>query len=420
MRSTGGLGQRKIGTLRPIKPDAGATPTGPRLSIMAAMNNQAGRDGLFIGLMSGTSADGVDCALVDLADRRPMLVALETTPYPDPLRKRILDLMQGRYEGADPIERLGSLDAELGGFFGAVICKLLETERIASASVRAIGSHGQTIRHRPRQPSHSFTLQIGDPNRIANATGIVTVADFRRMDIALGGEGAPLVPGFLNHCFREEREHLVFLNIGGIANLTLWPPGAEDPIGFDTGPGNTLLDAWIRKETGCAFDRDGFYSSQGTLIPELLERFLREPYFGAPPPKSTGPEYFSPEWLSVRAGKSYRPVDIARTLVVLTATTIAQAIQDHAPLCKRVAVSGGGARNPLIMAELESRLQTKAVIGTDALGLDPDGLEAMAFAWLAQQRLLEAAGNLPSVTGARSHGRLGAVYLPGPAHPPRP
>jgi len=388
-------------------------PVSLRFSIMESMNGAAGTSDLFIGLMSGTSADGVDCALVDLAGARPVLMAHRTTPYPDALRKRILDLAQGRYDGADAIGQLGSLDAELGEFFGDAISHLLAHERLSASQICAIGSHGQTIRHGPHQTPRPFTLQIGDPNRIAARTGIVTVADFRRMDLAQGGEGAPLVPGFLHHYFKAERERLVFLNIGGIANVTLWPSRHADPIGFDTGPGNTLIDAWISEQTGCACDRDGFYSGQGACIPELLERFLEDPYFDTPPPKSTGPEYFSPDWLRarIRSGRSYRPVDIARTLVTLTAASAARAIQVYTPSSEQVAVSGGGAKNPHIMAELQNRMPTKAVIGTDRLGLDPDGLEAMAFAWLAKQRLLHAAGNLPSVTGARVRGCLGGVYL---------
>ncbi|EQD48781.1 anhydro-N-acetylmuramic acid kinase [mine drainage metagenome] len=383
---------------------------------MELMKHAAESDGLFIGLLSGTSADGVDCALVDLAGTRPVLMAFRITPYPHALRTRVLDLAKGRYDGADAIDRLGSLDAELGEFFADVTCELLASEGLSPSRIRAIGSHGQTIRHEPHQTPRPFTLQIGDPNRIAARTGIVTVADFRRMDLAQGGEGAPLVPGFLHHFFRAEQERLVFLNIGGIANVTLWPSGRADPIGFDTGPGNTLIDAWIEEQAGCAYDRDGFYSGQGTCIPELLERLLEDPYFGRPPPKSTGPEYFSPDWLHsrLRSGSAYRPADIARTLVALTAASAAQAIWAHAPASERVAVSGGGVKNPHIMAELQSRLAAQTVIGTDRLGLDPDGLEAMAFAWLAQQRLLEAAGNLPSVTGAQSRGCLGALYLPKP------
>lgn len=404
--------QSKIGCLRPVCREARTHAPLVTLEYHGAMNDVPQANGLFIGLMSGTSADGIDCALVDLAGLRPRLLALRTTPYPDALRKRILDLAQGRDNGSDVIEQLGCLDAELGAFFGDAVCTLLAEEHLSAARIAAIGSHGQTIRHRPHASPRPFTLQIGDPNRIAARTGITTVADFRRLDLAQGGEGAPLIPGFLHHYFQSERADLVFLNIGGIANVTFWPPGALEPTGFDTGPGNTLLDAWVFEQTGSACDRDGFYSGQGESVPELLERLLEDPYFRTPPPKSTGPEYFSPAWLHarIRSGRSYRTVDIARTLVDLTAASIARDILAYAPTSRQVAVSGGGGKNPHILSALKARLLPRTVIGTEQLGLDPDGLEAMAFAWLAKQRLEEAAGNLPSVTGARAATCLGGIY----------
>lgn len=380
------------------------------------MTPETGSCPLFIGLMSGTSADGADCALVDFAGLFPELRAFTTRPYPPALQNRIRDLAQGRYGGADAIELLGSLDGELGEFFAETVCALLATEHLPPEAVAAIGSHGQTIRHAPHHAPYPFTLQIGDPNRIAARTGIMTVADFRRMDLAHGGQGAPLVPGFLQHVFSTERSQRVFLNIGGIANVTLWSSPQAEATGFDTGPGNTLIDAWVRQQTGHDFDRDGFYSGQGRSIPKLLERLLDDPYFAEPPPKSTGPEYFSHAWLEARLHRkeAFHPVDVARTLVSLTAVAAARAIRAHAPEATQVAVSGGGAKNPWIMAELKAHLPGRTVSVTDKLGLDPDALEAMAFAWLAQERLRLAPGSLPSVTGARTAGCLGAVYFPGP------
>ncbi len=375
----------------------------------------------FIGLLSGTSADGADCAIVDFSLPRPRLEAFQMVPYPSGLRSRILDLASSRYGSDDPIDLLGALDAELGDFFGRTVLRILSDSGIPPRRIRAIGSHGQTVRHRPDHGS-PFTIQIGDPNRIAAHSGILTVADFRRMDMAFGGGGAPLIPSFWNDCLAPNSPlsdpAAVILNLGGIANLTLLPPLVPEVIGFDTGPANTLLDGWISDQTGHPYDQDAFYSSQGQVIPEILADLAGDNYFTRPPPKSTGPEYFSRDWLRSRLIRHARAAapDIARTLVALTATTVAQAVQAHAPDARRLLISGGGAKHPLLMDEIRQYLPGWTVTTTMAIGFDPDALEAMAFAWLARERLSFKPGSLPSVTGARKTAILGGIYMPTPLH----
>ncbi len=372
----------------------------------------------FIGLLSGTSADGVDCAIVDFRPPRPRLEAFQTVPYPAGLRARILDLASSNHRGGDALDLLGTLDAELGEFFGQTAMRVLSESGISAHRIRAIGSHGQTVRHRP-EGSCPFTIQIGDPNRIAAQSGILTVADFRRMDMAYGGGGAPLVPSFWNECLEPDslssRAKTVILNLGGIANLTLLPPLVPEVMGFDTGPANTLLDGWVSEQTGQPYDRDGFFSRAGRVIPELLEDLTRDDYFGRPPPKSTGPEYFSRDWLRSRLARQPAHTtapDIARTLTALTAVTVTQAVLTHAPGGNRLLVSGGGSKNPLFMEEIRHRLPGWTVTTTQTVGFDPDALEAMAFAWLAWKRLSQEPASLPSVTGARKAAVLGGIYRP--------
>jgi anhydro-N-acetylmuramic acid kinase len=373
----------------------------------------------FVGLLSGTSADGADCAIVDFSPPRPRLVAFETLPYPADLRVRILDLASSNYRSHDVLDLLGSLDAELGEFFGRTILRVLSGSGVAPERISAIGSHGQTVRHRP-QGAHPFTIQIGDPNRIAAYSGILTVADFRRMDMAYGGGGAPLVPSFWNECLEPDspaaRSKTVILNLGGIANLTFLPPLVPEVMGFDTGPANTLLDGWVFEQTGQPYDQDGFFSRQGRVIPELLEDLTRDDYFGRPPPKSTGPEYFSRDWLQSRLHRHTHAAasDIARTLIALTAVTVTQAVIAQAPAGSRLLVSGGGLKHPLLLEEIRHRLPGWMVTTTQAVGFDPDALEAMAFAWLAWKRLSHEPASLPSVTGARKSAVLGGIYRPTP------
>jgi len=364
---------------------------------------------LYIGLMSGTSLDGIDVALLDLS-ARPKLIAAATYPLPEQLRSDLLALC---LPGNNEIERMGVADRRLGLEFGFAVTQLLRTAAIPANAVRAIGSHGQTIRHRAslevNQGSYPFTLQIGDPNSIAEITGITTVADFRRRDIAAGGQGAPLVPAFHRAVFGGKQASAI-VNIGGIANITgLSPEG--NVIGFDTGPGNTLLDYWIHRHTGARYDRDGAWGQTGTAIPALLEACLYDPYFALPPPKSTGREYFHADWLDRHlAGKTWQPADVQATLVELTARSITTGITSLPFAVNSVYVCGGGAYNHHLMTRLEALLHPRQLGSTTQIGIAPEWVEAVAFAWLAQQTLHGKPGNLPSVTGAEGHRILGAIY----------
>lgn len=368
---------------------------------------------LFIGTLSGTSVDGVDAALVRFG-ARPELVASHSLAFPPELKAELLAL--GR-PGENEIDRLGRADVALGRLFARAVNELLAKAGVASGAVRAIGSHGQTIRHRPGFDP-AFTLQIGDPNVIATETGIAVVADFRRKDLALGGQGAPLVPAFHEAVFRTKENDRVVVNIGGIANLTSLPADPTAPVlGFDTGPGNTLLDAWARQVLGTPMDRDGALAASGRVVPELLRAMLTEPYFARPAPKSTGPEQFSTAWLETHLAGLAKPpgdADVQATLVVLTARSIADAIK-ALPLgaAPEVFICGGGAHNAALMRALRAELPGCKVAVTDALGVAGNWVEALAFAWLARQRVLGLPGNCPQVTGASRAAILGGVFLPG-------
>jgi len=363
--------------------------------------------GRFIGLISGTSADGIDAVLMEFAPT-PRITATHFSPYPDSLRERVLQFSRGEYVG-DPVDELGGLDAELGELFAAAALALLAESAMRPSEVNAIGSHGQTVRHRPRA-RHPFTLQIADPNVIAARTGISVVADFRRRDVALGGQGAPLLPAFHQVAFANPSEERVVANIGGIANVTLLPPQG-DVRGFDTGPGNVLMDLWSREHLGAAYDKDGDFAAGGKPDESLLEDLLADGYFAAAPPKSTGPEHFNRAWLDAAlGGRKPAPADMAATLAELTARSIAEAARRHSPALRKLYVCGGGAHNRHLMARLAACLPGTAVASTESLGIHPDWVEAAGFAWLAHQSLEGKPGNLPSVTGAGKSTVLGAIY----------
>jgi anhydro-N-acetylmuramic acid kinase len=361
--------------------------------------------------MSGTSLDGVDAALVRFGSDDFTVVATHYQAYDPALRAR---LQQTCYAQQVAFTELGSLDAELGGIFAGCCQQLLASAGIGPEAVRAIGSHGQTVYHHPHG-SHPFSLQIGDPNRLAQATGITTVADFRRRDIAAGGQGAPLAPAFHHAAFQAETSHRIVANIGGIANLTVLPPaGRGEVLGFDCGPGNTLLDHWAQRHLGTAWDAGGEWARGGQADVELLGRLLDDGYFRAPPPKSTGQEHFSPDWLNGKLqGCALPPRDVQATLCLLTATAIVDAAAPWSGLTGHLLVCGGGSNNAFLMETLQ-RLVPCPVTTTEAFGVHPDWVEAVAFAWLARQTLTGRPGNLPSVTGAGSPVVLGAVY-PGAA-----
>ena len=367
---------------------------------------------LYVGLMSGTSLDGVDVAIVDFAEFPPALRYCSTTPYSASVRDRLLELCRSQITSLD---KLYSLDAELGEIYAGVANAALTKAGIAANKIVAIGCHGQTIRHSP-DSAMPYTAQIGDPNRIAVLTGIPTVADFRRKDIALGGQAAPLAPAFHRFLFRSSEEDRAIVNIGGIANISYLPADQDKAIiGFDTGPGNTLLDYWTEQHRNASFDEGGIWARSGTVNADLLERMMNsEPYFHQPAPKSTGTEYFNPDWLTTFLDEttedSLTSVDIQATLVELTAITIARAIQALPSKVRNCYLCGGGARNQFLLERLAQALPDCAVATTTALGLDPDFVEASAFAWLARERINLRVGNLPAVTHAQQASILGGIY----------
>ena len=383
------------------------------------MPHRAPKPALFIGLISGTSADGIDAALVRFGDADPTgpdasrceLLLGQTFAWQPAVRERLVALGQGG--DAHSIEELGTLDVQIAEAFAEATARLLEHAGVTADQVRALGSHGQTVRHRPagarHDDLHPFTMQLGDGNVIAERSGIATVADFRRRDVAAGGHGAPLVPAFhaaVLHCLDEDR---AVLNLGGIANFTLLP-AAGAVRGFDTGPANALMDAWCERHTGAAFDADGGFAAQGEVDAGLLARLLDEPWFALPPPKSTGREQFHLGWVQSRLGGSERAQDVQATLLELSATTIVDALRAQQPGTRRLLACGGGVRNTRLLARIAALLPGVVVESTAAHGLDPDFVEAIAFAWLARQTLAGLPGNVASVTGARGPRVLGVVY----------
>jgi anhydro-N-acetylmuramic acid kinase len=366
---------------------------------------------LYVGLMSGTSADGIDAALVRFASDDPHaaceLLHGHNHPWDAPVRARLLALGQGG--DCTSLDELGHLDVQVAHAFADAARDLLAAAGVPASAIHAIGSHGQTIRHRPdtRWP---FTWQLGDGNVIAERTGITTVADFRRRDVAAGGHGAPLLPALHAALLRSTRESRAVLNLGGIANLTLLPRDG-DVRGFDTGPANALLDAWCAHHTGAAFDADGRFAASGQVDDALLARVLDDPWFAAPPPKSTGREQFHLAWLEARlAACALAPRDVQATLLELTAATVADALLATQPDTARLLVCGGGVHNPVLLGRIGARLPGVVVESTAVHGVDPDFVEAMGFAWLARETLAGRPGNLPAVTGARGGRVLGAIY----------
>lgn len=362
---------------------------------------------LYIGLISGTSADSIDAVLVRFRDGLPQTLASRAHSWPASLRERVLALAQG--EATLDLDAWGRLDVEIGHQFADAASHLLEQSDTPATAVRAIGSHGQTLRHRPGG-DYPFTLQAGDPNVIAERCRIDVVADFRRADVAAGGQGAPLLPALHAMLLAVPGRARVVLNLGGIANITVL--AADGGVsGFDTGPANSLLDAWCQRHRGVPFDHDGAFSANGQVLPGLLDTMLTDPYFALPPPKSTGREYFHLEWLAAQAPlSSFNPADVQATLLELTARSVTAAIKEYATTADQVIVCGGGVHNPLLMRRLGELLAPRALHSTAEYGIDPDFLEATAFAWLARQRLLKLPGNLPAVTGARGPRVLGAIY----------
>lgn len=374
------------------------------------------RDGIFVGLISGTSADGIDAALVEFIGSRCLLRLGRTYAWDAKLRARLVALGQGA--PAQSIEELGTLDVRIGEAFAAAATALIRESGMTPDGIVAVGSHGQTVRHRPAGADGDgcfpFTWQLGDASVIAERTRIVTVADFRRRDVAAGGQGAPLVPAFHAAMLHSSDEDRAVLNLGGIGNFTLLPEGsAAQPHlvrGFDTGPANALMDAWCERHHGQPFDADGQFAARGEVDQWLLSRLLADPWFELPPPKSTGREHFHLDWLEERLSGDESPEDVQATLLELSALTVTNLLHSQQPHTSRVLVCGGGVRNPRLIARLASLLPQAVVESTGKHGMDPDFLEAMAFAWLARQTLSGLPGNLPSVTGASGPRVLGVIH----------
>lgn len=363
----------------------------------------------YIGLISGTSMDGIDAVLVSFTDNSLALHATHAHAYPDELRDRLRQTIRNPDRCA--LDGLGELDRWTGECFRDAALELIGKSNVDPGRIIAIGSHGQTLRHQP-DTERPYSLQIGDAATVAAGTGVMTVADFRRADIAVGGQGAPLVPPFHDWLFRRQDVNRIVLNIGGIANVTVLPADDEPVTGFDTGPGNTLLDAWINQQRGLPYDPDGQWAAAGNAVQSLLERLLSDDYFNQPPPKSTGFEHFNLSWLHTFGADDYEPRDIQATLSEVTARTIAAAINTYAPATEEIFVCGGGIHNSDLMRRLGTNLSQTTLASTLDAGLDPDWVEAAAFAWLAMRTTTKQSGNLPSVTGASRKMVLGAIHSP--------
>lgn len=362
----------------------------------------------FIGLMSGTSIDAIDAVLISFNGGKLQLHHSYRHEFPSVVRSELLTISQESRE-LTPLHRIAFLDIQLAKLYAEAVLKLLRKANLSADKITAIGCHGQTIVHSPNsQPP--YTWQLGDPNTVAELTGITTVADFRRRDLAAGGQGAPLAPACHQALFHSPTEERIVLNIGGIANITVLPADEQKPvIGFDTGVGNALLDAWCLKHRHKACDYEGSWASSGTVQEKLLNDLLSDTYFSLPAPKSTGRDYFNINWLNSYLGlQNYRPEDIQATLSALTVESISAAVRPYTP--QRLIVCGGGAHNPLLMQGLAQSLPNCSVEASSAFGIHPDWIEAICFAWLARQTIHRQVGNLPSVTGAHSPVILGGIY----------
>ncbi|ACT47108.1 anhydro-N-acetylmuramic acid kinase [Methylotenera mobilis] len=360
---------------------------------------------LFIGLMSGTSLDGVDVALVKF-DHAQQLQLLKThfVAYPVELRTQILAL---QHPTANELETTAQMGNTLAQLYADAVNALLANAQLNSSTITAIGCHGQTIRHRPEL---GFTMQIGNAALLSELTGITVISDFRSRDIAAGGQGAPLVPAFHRDVFSHSTRNRAIINIGGIANIT-YLSTTGTVFGFDSGPGNMLLDAWIKQHLDLDYDADGQWASTGNTIKPLLASMLSEPYFAAAPPKSTGRDLFNTSWLNHHLSQSACAAhDVARTLVALSAHSITDAVRQHCGQVDEIYLCGGGAKNKLLQNELQALMTDITIATTEQLGMGVDWVEAIAFAWLAKQCITKQTANLPQVTGAKGLRILGAIY----------
>jgi len=369
----------------------------------------------YIGLMSGTSLDGVDVVIVNInLPRQFSLLAAKTYPVPEQLKEELISLSQKNQDGE--LDQYARLDVKMGRLFAQCCLQLINENHIDVTQILAIGSHGQTLRHYP-DSKFPTSLQIGDPNIIAQMTQITTIADFRRRDMAAGGQGAPLVPPFHQALFGNKEKSRVILNIGGIANITFIASESSSHqtkiLGYDTGPGNGLMDNWCHENFSCHYDRSGQLASQGNVVHALLTEMMNDPYFSQSYPKSTGREYFSSQWIADYLKKkeiNLKAIDILSTLLEVTVHSISNEINRLKPNVDEVLVCGGGVRNTFLMQRLSELMPDKAVQSTENFGLHPDWVEACAFAWLAKQTLNGLSSNLPSVTGADKAVIQGAIW----------
>ena len=363
----------------------------------------------YVGLMSGTSMDGIDAALVSFGDASVAIHATHSEPYPQDLQDALLIAIR---EPLDlELDTSGELDRRVGECFRDAALAVIDKSKVRRQEIVAIGSHGQTLRHQPNAVE-PFSLQIGNAKIIAAGTDTTTVANFREADIAVGGQGAPLVPPFHQWLFGSGDSDRVIVNIGGIANITVLPAGGLGIQGFDTGPGNGLMDAWISQHQGKPYDQEGVWAASGSVVESLLAEFLGDPYFRLRPPKSTGFEYFNPNWLQSFDIDRFAAADVQTTLCELSAATIATAINESAGNTEEVFICGGGAHNTELMRRLDQHLSAATVSSTQSVGLDPDWVEAVAFAWLTMRTMHGRTGNLPSVTGASHKVVLGDIHSP--------
>lgn len=363
---------------------------------------------LYIGLMSGTSLDGVDGVLAECTNAHTRVIRHAHQPFPPALAAELLQLNS---PGPNELHRAALAANALARLYAAVVSELLQATALEPSAVTAIGAHGQTVRHRPGEfDSTGYTLQLNSPALLAELTGIDVVADFRSRDVAAGGQGAPLVPAFHHAMFAQTGQTVAVLNIGGISNISVLRDDAV--LGFDCGPGNALMDLWCRQHTGQPFDAEGRWAASGQMHEPLLQALLQEPYFALPPPKSTGRDLFNPPWLAAKLTgfAAVSPVDVQATLAELTACACAADVQRHGSGSKRLIVCGGGALNNHLMQRLQARLPSLTVVSSVQAGLPPLQVEAAAFAWLARKAVLRQPASLKNVTGAQGARVLGAIY----------
>jgi anhydro-N-acetylmuramic acid kinase len=358
---------------------------------------------IFVGLMSGTSLDGADAAVVDFSARNPRTLGFATEDFPPDLRARIMTVSES---GADSIELAAEVSMELAATYARAAEAAISSAKVPRELIAAIGCHGQTVRHRP---DRGFTVQLNDPARLAELTRLDVIADFRRRDMAAGGQGAPLVPAFHEAVFRDPGHNRAIVNIGGISNVT-WLPATGPTLGFDCGPGNVLLDGWAQKHIGALFDEDGRWAAGGRTDEALLARLLTEPFLALHPPKSTGRELFRLAWLQDRLAADHRPVDVQATLADFTAHAIVEALNRMCPGTNEVYLAGGGARNTFLVGRIKALAKDRKVDITDALGVPTGHVESIAFAWLAMKFTNREPIDLTAITGARAPRILGALY----------